>query len=342
MKIKKLLAASMALALSVTMLAGCGNNKEDADSSASKETKTQDVSLVLDYTPNTNHTGIYVAQEMGYYKDAGINLKILQPSDGGATTAVATGQANFGISYQEDVTYALTREKDPLPIKAIATIIQHNTSGFASPVSKNIKSPKDFEGKTYGGWGSPSESAIIKLAMEKNGADFSKLKMVTLGQDDFFAATKKNIDFAWIFEGWDVVNANIIGEKLNYIPLRDIDPAFDYYTPIIITSNDLISNDSDLVKRFMEATAKGYEYAIENPEKSAEILSKAVPELDKKLVVESQKFLSKKYKEDQEQWGVMKDSVWENYAKFMKKNGLIPKDLNVKEAFTNEFLPAQK
>lgn len=334
MRIKKLLSVSTALILSVGMISGCGKG----ENVAKEDKKTQDVSLVLDYTPNTNHTGIYVAKELGYYKDAGINLKILQPSDGGATTAVATGGADFGISYQEDVTYALTREKDPLPVKAIATIIQHNTSGFASPVSKNIKTPKDFEGKTYGGWGSPSESAIIKLAMEKNGADFSKLKMVTLGQDDFFAATKKNIDFAWIFEGWDVVNANLIGEKLNYIPIKDIDPALDYYTPIIITSNDMISKDKDLVKKFMQATQKGYEYAIENPEKSAEILSKAVPELDKNLVIESQKFLSKKYKDDSDRWGVMKESVWDGYAKFMKKNGLIPKDLNVKEAFTNEFL----
>lgn len=339
MKIKKILSLSLVGVLSLAMLAGC------ASSDKKSEEKTGDlkkVTLVLDYTPNTNHTGIYVAKEKGYYKDMGIDLDIVQPSDSGSTTVVATDQAQFGISYQEDVTYALTQEKDPLPIKAIAAIIQHNTSGFASPVAKNIKSPKDFEGKTYGGWGSPSEEAIIKLAMEKNGADFNKLKRVDIGQDDFFTATKKSIDFAWVFEGWDVVNSKLLKQDLNYIPIKDIDPKLDYYTPIIITSNKVIKEDSDLVKKFMEATAKGYEFAIANPKDSAAILSKAVPELDKALVEKSQEFLANKYKDDAPTWGQMKDETWKGYAEFMKSNGLIKKDLNVKEAYTNEFLPASK
>ena len=167
MKIKKLLSLGLVGVLSLSLITGCtsGDKKEAAKSPE----KLQKVTLMLDYTPNTNHTGIYVAKDKGYYKEEGIDLDIVQPSDGNSSTLVATGQAQFGVSYQEDVTYALTKEKDPLPITAIATIIQHNTSGFASPASKNIKTPKDFEDKTYGGWGSPSEEAIVKLAMEKNG-----------------------------------------------------------------------------------------------------------------------------------------------------------------------------
>lgn len=339
MKIKKLLSLTLVGALSLGILSGCSGSGKKADE---KSDKLKKVTLVLDYAPNTNHTGIYVAKEKGYYKEMGIDLNIVQPSDSGSTTVVATNQAQFGISYQEDVTYALTQEKDPLPIKAIAAIIQHNTSGFASPVAKNIKSPKDFEGKTYGGWGSPSEEAIIKLAMEKNGSDFSKLKRVDIGQDDFFTATKKSIDFAWVFEGWDVVKSKILKEDLNYIPIKDIDPKLDYYTPIIITSKKIIDEDSDLVKKFMQATAKGYDFAIKNPKDSAAILSKAVPELDKTLVEKSQEFLAAKYKDDAPVWGQMKDETWKGYADFMKSNGLIKKDLNVKEAYTNEFLPAEK
>lgn len=339
MKIKKLLSLTLVGSLSLGILSGCSGSGKKADK---KSDNLKKVTLVLDYTPNTNHTGIYVAKEKGYYKEMGIDLNIVQPSDSGSTTVVATNQAQFGISYQEDVTYALTQEKDPLPIKAIAAIIQHNTSGFASPVAKNIKSPKDFEGKTYGGWGSPSEEAIIKLAMEKNGSDFNKLKRVDIGQDDFFTATKKSIDFAWVFEGWDIVNSKILKEDLNYIPIKDIDPKLDYYTPIIITSKKIIDEDSDLVKKFMQATAKGYDFAIKNPKDSAAILSKAVPELDKTLVEKSQEFLASKYKDDAPVWGQMKDETWKGYADFMKSNGLIKKDLNVKEAYTNEFLPAGK
>lgn len=337
MKAKKILSLALVGLLAIAGLSACSG--ENNASKSGEGDKLKKITLVLDYTPNTNHTGIYLAKEKGYYKDQGIDLEIIQPSDSDSATLVASDKAQFGVSYQEDVTYALTREKDPLPVKAIATIIQHNTSGFAAPVEKNIKTAKDFEGKTYGGWGSPSEEAIIKLAMEKQGADFNKLKRVDIGQDDYFTATKKNIDFAWVFDAWTGVEARLKNIKLDYIPIKDIDPALDYYTPILITSNKTIKENPDLVKKFMAATSKGYEEAIKDPSGAADILSKAVPELDKDLVKASQEYLAKLYKDDAQKWGQMKAEVWKNYAKFMQDNGLIKKALNVDEAFTNEFLP---
>ncbi|WP_455103875.1 ABC transporter substrate-binding protein [Peptostreptococcus sp.] len=337
MKAKKILSLALVGLLAIAGLSACSG--ENNASKSGEGDKLKKITLVLDYTPNTNHTGIYLAKEKGYYKDQGIDLEIIQPSDSDSATLVASDKAQFGVSYQEDVTYALTREKDPLPVKAIATIIQHNTSGFAAPVEKNIKTAKDFEGKTYGGWGSPSEEAIIKLAMKKQGADFNKLKRVDIGQDDYFTATKKNIDFAWVFDAWTGVEARLKNIKLDYIPIKDIDPALDYYTPILITSNKTIKENPDLVKKFMAATSKGYEEAIKDPSGAADILSKAVPELDKDLVKASQEYLAKLYKDDAQKWGQMKAEVWKNYAKFMQDNGLIKKALNVDEAFTNEFLP---
>lgn len=337
MKAKKILSLALVGLLAIAGLSACSG--ENNASKSGEGDKLEKVTLVLDYTPNTNHTGIYLAKEKGYYKDQGIDLEIIQPSDSDSVTLVASDKAQFGVSYQEDVTYALTREKDPLPVKAIATIIQHNTSGFAAPVEKNIKTAKDFEGKTYGGWGSPSEEAIIKLAMEKQGADFNKLKRVDIGKDDYFTATKKNIDFAWIFDAWTGVEARLKNVKLDYIPIKDIDPALDYYTPILITNNKTIKENPELVKKFMAATSKGYEEAIKDPSGAADILSKAVPELDKNLVKASQEYLAKLYKDDAQKWGQMKAEVWKNYAKFMQDNGLIKKALNVDEAFTNEFLP---
>lgn len=337
MKAKKILSLALVGLLAIAGLSACSG--ENNASKSGEGDKLEKVTLVLDYTPNTNHTGIYLAKEKGYYKDQGIDLEIIQPSDSDSVTLVASDKAQFGVSYQEDVTYALTREKDPLPVKAIATIIQHNTSGFAAPVEKNIKTAKDFEGKTYGGWGSPSEEAIIKLAMEKQGADFNKLKRVDIGKDDYFTATKKNIDFAWIFDAWTGVEARLKNVKLDYIPIKDIDPALDYYTPILITNNKTIKENPELVKKFMAATSRGYEEAIKDPSVAADILSKAVPELDKNLVKTSQEYLAKLYKDDAQKWGQMKAEVWKNYAKFMQDNGLIKKALNVDEAFTNEFLP---
>lgn len=332
MKIKKYISIALAGALMLTTLSGCSKKEEKSADGGEK------VTVVLDWTPNTNHTGLYTALENGYYKDQGLDVEIVQPPEGGAASLVASGKADFGISYQEEVTYAKTSE-DPLPIKAIAAVIQHNSSGFASPKDKNIKSPKDFEGKIYGGWGSESETAAIKAVMEKTGADFDKVTIADIGQDDFFTATTNSVDFAWIYEGWDVVQAKLKGFDLNFIPMNQFDKRLDYYTPVIISNETLLSDNPELAKKFMKATTEGYQFAIDNPEEAAKILVKHAPEIDEELAIESQKFLASKYKDDAPRWGEMKDEVWNNYTAFLKEYGLINKDLKPEDAYTNEFLP---
>jgi ABC-type nitrate/sulfonate/bicarbonate transport system substrate-binding protein len=330
--IKKRAIALIAASIMVAgLFGGCG-----AKDTGNKELKK--VTVILDWVPNTNHTGLYVAKDKGYYEAEGLDVEIIQPSEGGTASLIAAGQGQFGISYQEEVTMARTAD-NPLPIKAIAAVIQHNTSGFASPVGKNITRPKDFEGKTYGGWGSPSEAAILKAIMEKDGGDFSKLKIVDVGTEDFFAATKGEIDFEWIFQGWTGVQAQLKNTPLNYIELRTLDPNLDYYTPVIIANDKLLQEDPELAKAFLRATTKGYEYSITNPEESAKILVKNAPETDEALAAASQKYLADKYKDDAPRWGEMKTSVWDNYTKFLLDNKLIPKNLDSSEAFTNEYLP---
>ncbi|TQQ83895.1 ABC transporter substrate-binding protein [Peptacetobacter hominis] len=332
MKAKKILSVFTASILALSLMSGCSKSKETS------ENGDADVTVVLDWTPNTNHTGLYVALENGYYKEQGLNVEIIQPPEGGAASLVASGKADFGVSYQEEVTYAKTSD-EPLPIKAVAALIQHNTSGFASPKEKNIKTPKDFEGKIYGGWGAESESAALKAAMENAGADFSKLTVADIGQDDFFTATTTNVDFTWIYEGWDVVQAKLKNFDINFIPVRDLDERLDYYTPLLISNETLLDENPEMVKKFLKATAQGYEYAIENPEEAAKILVKNAPEIDEKLAVESQKYLADKYIDDAPRWGEMKDEVWNNYTEFLKEYKLIDKDLLPEDAYTNEFLP---
>lgn len=318
-------------------LAACGNEESSNDTKSEGLEKT---TVILDWTPNTNHTGLYVALENGYFEEAGLDVEIIQPAEGSSSTLVAVGKGDFGVSYQEDVTYALT-STDPLPIKAISTIIQHNTSGFAAPSANGVAKVKDFEGKIYGGWGSASEEAIIKSVMEDENLDFNNLQIANIGSDDFFAATEKNVDFAWIFEGWTGIEAALRGVDLDYLAVADLNPVFDYYTPLLITNNDLIESNPEKVEAFLQATTKGYEYAIEHPEESATILLKYAPELNEELVKKSQEFLAAEYKAEAPEWGVMKEDVWANYAQFLFENGLIPTELDVDKAFTNEFLPEQ-
>ena len=292
------------------------------------------VSITLDWTPNTNHTGLYVAQDLGYFKAAGLEVQILQPGQAITDQVVASGKSDFGISYQENVIRA---RSESIPIVSIAAIIQHNSSGFASLKSANIKSPKDFEGKRYGSWDSPSELAILETVMKKTDADINKVKIVS-GVYDFFSTIGKDADFEWIYEAWDGVEAKRRGIELNYIPLRDLDPVFDYYTPALITNQSMIDSKPELVSKFAQAVAKGYEYAIQNPEQAAAILVKSVPELDAELVKASQVYLADKYKAEASQWGVQKSEVWDRFIDWMYQNRLIPIRIDSQSAYSNRFL----
>lgn len=313
-----------------------GDTQKDSANLDTSDT-LDEVTVILDYVANTNHTGMYVALDQGLYEAEGLKVNIVEPTEGATATLVAVGKGDFGISYQEDVTIALA-SADPLPITTIAAIIQHNTSGFATYADKDIKSPKDFEGKTYAGWGGPGEEAVIKAVMTQDGADFSKLNMV-ISDGSGFAALKDTVDIMWFFEGWDVVKCKLADFPINYMELRKLDERLDYYTPVIITNNDLAQNNPDLVKRFMKATTEGYEYAIENPKESAEILHKYAPDYDMDLLNDSQEYLSAKYAEDTDRWGEMKDEVWDNYTNFMVEYGVIGKAIPASDCYTNEFLP---
>ena len=328
--------AALTVGLTACGASGGGDAATSA-ASASGESGLQEVTLILDYTPNTNHTGIYVAQEKGYFEDEGLAVNIIEPGDNNTSAAlVAAGKGEFGVSYQEDVTYALTGE-EPMPIKAIAAVIQHNTSGFAALADSGIEGPADFEGKTYAGWQSPSEQAVIDAVMTAAGADPSTLTIV--GADGSGVSQLNNgIDLIWEFEGWALTQARMDGMEFNYMSCASLDPRLDYYTPVIITNDEMIENDPETVQKFMNAVKKGYEDAIADPEGSAEILAEYIPEYDIEFIKESQAFLSEQYARDAESWGVMKDSVWDGYTEFMHENGLIDKTIPAADQYTNEFV----
>ena len=327
--------------LTALALSACASNRS-AEPAAEPAADLKKVTLMLDYTPNTNHTGFYVARELGYYTDAGLDVEIIEPGDNATATMVAAGKADFGVSYQEDTTYALTAE-EPLPIKAIAAIIQHNTSGFVSLKAANINSPKDFEGKTYAGWGAPSEEAVIKAVMQADGGDFSKLTIVGADGSGFASlsadADAGKVNIQWEFYGWAVTRGLMDGYDLNYMPCTELDERLDYYTPLIITNNDLIASDPEMIKAFMDATKKGYEYAIANPDEAAKILrDTALPDTDMEFLTKSQEYLSGEYAKDAESWGVMTDKVWDNYTNFMLEYGLIDHTIPASDQYTNEFV----
>lgn len=326
------------LMASVLLMAACTNEtgSNSGKGEAQEQEELKEVTMVLDWTPNTNHTGLYVAQKNGYFEEQGLDVEIIMPGEAGANQLVASNQAEFGIGAQESLTEARVQG---IPIVSIAAIIQHNTSGFASPAEKGITSPKDYEGKSYGGWGAPVEKAVLSSIMEPENADVEQVEILSIGNTDFFTAVQRDIDFAWIYYGWTGIEAELRGERLNMQYLTDYSEKLDYYTPILISNEAVIEDDPETVAAFTKAVSQGYQFAIEQPEQAADILIEAVPDLDAELVKASQQWLSPKYQDDASRWGEQKPAVWQDYATWMFDNGLLEKELEAGQAYTNEFLP---
>ncbi|WP_073157309.1 ABC transporter substrate-binding protein [Seinonella peptonophila] len=307
-----------------------------ACSKSEQSNQLEPVTVVLDWTPNTNHTGLYVAKAKGYFKEQGLDVKMMQPESVTAEQLVAKGKANFGISTQESLTFA---RMQGIPLVSIAAIIQHNTSGFASTIDKKIDRPKAFAGKVYGGFGSPVEKPIIDTLMKQDGAASQSVRINNVGNVDFFHALKKGIDFMWIYQGWTGIEAELRGLKLNMVYLTDYSKDLDYYTPILATNEQQIKKDPATVKKFMAAVSKGYQFAIQHPEQAADILIKEEKDLNPALVKKSQLWLSKKYQDDAAVWGWQKKEVWENYTNWLRKNQLIKGKYDPNQAYTNQFIP---
>lgn len=351
---KKVLSVLFAAVLVSTAAAGCGSQQSSSEStaetaatadSASKaegasgdSAPLEKVTFVLDWTPNTNHTGLYVAQEKGYFRDAGLDVEIVQPPEDGAEMMVGAGKAQFGVSFQDSLLPAVAGD-NAMPVAAVAAVVQHNTSGIISLKGKGMDKPKGLEGKKYATWDLPIEKATLKQVVEKDGGDFSKVELIpSTVTDEVSALQSGQVDAIWIFYGWAGVKAEQAGLETDYFAFKDIDAVFDYYTPVIIGNTDWMAQHPDTAKAFLSALKKGYEFAISDPGTAADILVKAAPELDAALVKESQAYLSKEYQADAAQWGVIDPARWNAFYNWVSENNLFGSAIPENTGFTNDYL----
>jgi len=338
---KKIVSAALLFISLITVMAACTNKgteqqkQEDADASQS----LKKVTFVLDWTPNTNHTGLYVAQQSGYFAEEGLEVEIVQPPEDGADALVASGKAQLGVSFQDSMAPGVAGG-NKLPNTAVAALIQHNTSGVISRKGEGMDAPKGMEGKKYATWDLPVEKAMIKEVVENDGGDFEKVELIpSYEADEVSALESKFVDAIWIFYGWAGVKMELAGLETDYFAFKDINPVFDYYTPVIIANNTFLEQEPETAKAFLRATKKGYEFAIENPEEAAEMLCQAAPELDKDLAAASQEYLKDEYKSDAERWGYIEPKRWNGFYQWLNENGLSETEIPEDAGFSNDYLP---
>ena len=320
-------------------LSACGNSGAgqpmDGDGMVGDLTK---VSFVLDYSPNVNHTGLYVAMHEGYFAAEGIEVEVVPVPADGADALIGSGGADMGVSYQDYIANNLASDA-PMPYTAVAALVQHNTSGIMSRAEDGITSARGMEDHTYATWNMPVEQATIKQIVEADGGDFSRVQMVPYEVDDEVAGLRANMfDTVWVYEWWAVQNARIQDYPVNYFAFADMDPVFDFYTPVVAVNDAFAEANPELVRGFLRALRQGSQFAAEKPEEAAAILCEEVPELDPALIDAAQAAISPEYIADASEWGEIDPSRWARFYQWLNDEDLVENPIDVDGGYTLEFL----
>ncbi len=297
------------------------------------------ISFLPDWYTNTNYTGIYVAQARGYFRDMGLAVTIPPfPPDHRVDRAVAAGQADFGICYQEQIT--MVRATERLPIVSIAAIMQHNTTGFLALPGSGIARPRDLAGKRFAAADTPTFRVVLGTIMAADGAEIATVRAMALGVTDLLPTLQRGeADFAWIYAGWEGVEAALRGLDATLIRIGDWPVVPDYYTPCLITSEATIAARPETVRAFMHAVNEGYREAAADPAEAAELLIAADPTAPAALIRASQPIVSAWYQAEAPRWGEQTLARWEAYAAFLRVQRLLTEPFAPASAFTTAFLP---
>ncbi len=296
------------------------------------------VVFMLDWTPNVNHVGIFVAQAGGFFERENLQVDIAQPGEVYAPAAIVGGKADFGVDYQENLTLL---RADDVPLVSIATILQTNTSGFAAPSHIKAETPADFSSLRYATFYSQFELPTLRALIRCAEGESVDPEFVPAGTDILAMFAAERADLAWIFYGTQGIQAQNLGIDIDYFPMSDyFDCIPDYYTPIIITHNDTIMQRPNLIRRFMSALSDAHQFVVDNPRQAAEMLYQQAQELNRDELVESVAWLKKHMISRDRGWGWQEESIWQGYTDWMRHNGLVDGSVDIDSAFTNQYLPA--
>ena len=226
------------------------------------------VSIALDWTLNTNHVGLIVARERGLYDSAGLDVDILPYSDTASSALLAAGVADF--AYMTSLGFMSARATGA-DITALWVTMQHETGRLVyRSDNAEIKRPADLEGKTYAGFGSAWEDALISTMIRTDGGT-PAYDTVTLGTGAYEALATGRIDFTLEVTTWEGVNSDLLGRAQSSFAYADYGIP-DQQNGYIGTGTAYLAANEDVVRRFMTATQQGYAWAAEHPDAAADLL----------------------------------------------------------------------
>ncbi|MDF2981431.1 MAG: transporter ATP-binding protein [Devosia sp.] len=249
---------------------------------ASPVVAQQHVAIALDWTPNTNHIGLYVARELGYYAEAGIDVEILPYTDTSAGALVANHVADFGIVGSIGF---MTQRAAGADLKGVYAVTQTETGRLVFNADRaDIQRPRDLDGLTYGGFGSAWENALITSMIREDGGE-GTFETVTLGTSAYEALANGAVDFTLEVYTWEGVKAELDGKAQRAFRYADFGVP-DQHTTLIGSSEAYLGANPETAAAFIGATQRGYAYAVDHPDEAADILIAANSDVltDRKLI----------------------------------------------------------
>jgi len=330
-------------------LVGCGDDDDEAASADPSEGSSPGqpvtVSLALDWVPNTNHTGFFVADAMGWYEEADVQLELLPYASVEPDTLVGTGGANFGISFAPSLSLAAA---SGLSLTSVMAVLQRPASAIAVRSNRaDVQTPADLDGLVYAGFGAPWENPLLQTVI-RNAGGTGEFETVVLNTFAYEAVYGGDADFVIPFMTWEGIEAELRGTPLKAFQYRDYGFP-EFYAVVMIGNPEWLSSNDKAARGFVSASQRGYQFAAENPDEAAQILIDANPSVfpDEELVFRSARLLGSDYYLDGDGvFGPQTLERWTEFPRFLFENGLLTgpdgdplsEELDYEALFTNEFL----
>ena len=335
--VAQIIAAAVALALALAV-SGCGEKREAVTGSASG---AQQLTLMLDWFPNADHVGIYQALAEGDFTKADLDLHIEIPSDpADPLRLLAAGKVDAAISYEPEV---LLARNQGLPLVSVAAIVQEPLTSIVSIGSKHITRPAQLRGKTVGDAGIPYQHAYLQTILARAGVPASSVKEINVGDNLVPAMVSGRVDATLgAFWNYEAIQLAQLHKHPNVIHMQDVGvPTYDEL--VVVVRKNTIVNHPDVVRRFVQALARGYESARRNPQAAVANLVHGSPGLDPKLQLASVRATLPAFfpSNPADPWGWQDPNQWNAYGQWMLSNHLISQPNAVLDASTNELLAGQ-